>query len=165
MRGISMAVLLGLVIGTAVSAAVVWLRPVPTGIAHVELIELHRDRSAGPSWVVELEADRTGYPFLIHLDEAGRPSLLFPDGPVTEVFAGEKRTLPDATGQRAWRSPGGEIFVALSGTPYVALDRVLTRTEQAALGAGSLAAARRAAREALSEQLGPGVFVDLPKAN
>lgn len=156
------AVLLGIALGTLLSVAIVWLRPVPTGIAQVELVELHRDRAAGPSWVLDLEIDRSGYPFLIHLDDAGRPSLLFPDGAVTAIGAGERIRLPDATGQRGWRSPGGELWVTVSGTPYVPVDQLFALAEHAAGNAGTDAEAVVAAREVLRNRLGPGVVVDLP---
>jgi hypothetical protein len=164
-RGIALAVLLGLVLGSAISALVVWLRPIPTGIAHVELIELDPDHRAGGSWVLELEVERAGYPFLIHVDDGGMPSLLFPDGEAPSLVAGERRRLPDATGRRAWRSPGGEVFVTLSGTPFLRLDQVIVRAEKAAADAGSDAAALRAVRKVLRKQLGPGVFVELPEVH
>ncbi|RKZ15853.1 hypothetical protein DRQ53_07885 [bacterium] len=154
--------LLGVTLGTLISAAIVWLRPLPTGIAEVEIIELHNDRAAGQSWVLELEADRTGYPFLIHLDKAGRASLLFPEGEIMAIGPGERRRLPDASGQRGWRNAGGEIWVTLSSTPYLALDRLFAMTERAADDATTEAAARRAARKVLRRQLGPGVTVRLP---
>jgi hypothetical protein len=163
-RGILIAVLTGLVLGSAISAAIVWLRPVPTGIADVEIIELTR-RDHGSSWVMEVEAERAGYPYLIHLDDAGQPSLLFPDGAVAALDVGERRRLPDSTGQRAWRSPGGEVFVMISGTPYLALDRLFDRAERAAAGADTDADAVRAVRRVIREQLGPGVFVELPEVN
>lgn len=163
-RGILLAVLTGVVLGTAISAAIVWLRPVPTGIADIEIIELEH-RGPGCSWVMELEAERKGYPFLIHVDDRGMPSLLFPDTEVTALDVGERRRLPDATGQRAWRSPGGEVFVMISGTPYLALDRLFTRAERAAAKADSDHEAIRAVRRVLRDQLGPGIFVELPEAN
>jgi hypothetical protein len=165
-HGVAVAVGLGLVLGTLLSAAIVWLRPVPTGIADVELIELDDDGTPGHSWVLELEVDRSGYPFLIHLDRHGTPSLLFPDGEIAQFSAGERRRLPDDSGQRAWRSPdgdvGGEVFVALSGTPYLRLDRVIARAERAAVEASSDAEARRIVRGVLRKQIGPGVIVELP---
>lgn len=163
-RGIVLAVLTGLVLGAAISAAIVWLRPVPTGIADVEIIEVaHR----GPvsSWVMELEAERAGYPFLIHVDDEGTTSLLFPDGEVLPVDVGERRRLPDATGHRAWRSPGGEVFVMISGTPYLALDRLFSRAERAAAKADSDTEAVEAVRKVIRKQLGPGVFVELPEVH
>ena len=83
---------------------------------------------------MELEADRAGYPYLIHVDDHGLASLLFPDQEIQAIDVGQRRRLPDETGHRAWRSPGGEVFVMISGTPYLALDRVLSRTERAAAG-------------------------------
>lgn len=163
-RGITVAVLVGLILGSLISTVVLWMRPASTGIADLDLVELHDDRSAGRSWVVELEATRSGYPFLIHLDDAGHPSLFYPDGPVTEIYPGERRRLPDATGQRAWRSPGGQLFVALSATPHPPLELVFDRAERAALRETDPGAALRAAREVLSDQLGPGVVLDLPEA-
>jgi hypothetical protein len=164
-RGVLLAVLVGLVLGTAISAAIVWLRPIPTGIAEVELIEIDPDRKTGSSWVLELEVDRAGYPFLIHVDDVGRPSLLFPDGDVTALDAGERRRLPDNTGRRAWRSPGGEVFVTLSGTPYLSLDGLFRKAERAAADTSSDEAAVRAVRRVLRKQLGPGVFLELPGAH
>ena len=165
-RGVAFAIGLGLVLGTIVSIAIVWFRPIPTGIATVEVIELGKDSGPGRSWVLELEVERSGYPFLIHLDADGMPSLLFPDGEITRLDAGERRRLPDATGHRAWRSlegeGGGAVFVTLSGTPYLALDRVIARAERAALQASSEEAAHRIVREVLRKQLGPGVIVQLP---
>jgi hypothetical protein len=165
-RGVALAIGLGLVLGTIVSVAIVWFRPIPTGIATVEVIELGKDSGPGRSWVLELEVDRSGYPFLVHLDEDGMPSLLYPDGEITRLDAGERRRLPDATGHRAWRRlggvGGGEVFVTLSGTPYLALDRVIARAERAAAQASSEDAARRVVREVLRKQLGPGVIVQLP---
>ena len=167
-RGVGLAIGLGLVLGTLVSVAIVWLRPIPTGIASVELIEFADDGTAGHSWVLELEVDRSGYPFLVHLGRDGTPSLLFPDGEITQFAAGERRRLPDDTGQRAWRSPdgavGGEIFVTLSGTPYLAMDRLIARAERAAVEASSDSEARRIVRKVLRTQLGPGVIVELPEA-
>lgn len=162
-RGVFFAVLVGIALGTVFSLAIVWLRPVPTGIAEVQLVELHRDRAGGPSWVLDLVADRTGYPFLIHLDESGRPSLLFPEGAVTPVQPGERYRLPDATGQRAWRNPGGEVWVTLSASPYLAFDRVFALAERAASDADTDQEARRAARAVLRRQLGPGVRVQMPE--
>ena len=161
-RGILLAVATGLVLGAGISAAIVWLRPVPTGIADVEIIEVAH-RGPASSWVMELEAERAGYPFLIHLDDAGQPSLLFPDTEVAALDAGERRRLPDSTGQRAWRSPGGEVFVMISGTPYLALDRLFSRAERAAARADSDADAVRAVRRVIRDQLGPGLFVELPE--
>jgi len=165
-RGIALAIGLGLVLGTLVSVAIVWLRPIPTGIASVELIEFDDDETPGHSWVLELEVERSGYPFLIHLERDGTPSLLFPDGEIAQLSAGERRRLPDDTGQRAWRSPddavGGKVFVTLSGTPYLALDRVIARAERAAVKASSDAEARRIVLDVLRKQLGPGVVVELP---
>ena len=160
-RGILLAVLTGLVLGAAISAAIVWLRPIPTGLADVEIIELTR-RGSGSSWVMEVEAERAGYPFLIHVDDTGQPSLLFPDGQVAALDVGERRRLPDPTGQRAWRSPGGEVFVMISGTPYLALDRLFNRAERAAARADTDDEAVRAVRRVIRDQLGPGVFVELP---
>lgn len=167
-RGVAFAIGLGLVLGTVISVAIVWLRPTPTGIAAVEVIELGEDSGPGRSWVLELEVERSGYPFLIHMDEEGMPSLLFPDGEITRLDAGERRRLPDPTGHRAWRSlegeGGGEVFVTLSGSPYLALDRVIARAERAAVQASSQRAARRIVRQVLRKQLGPGVIVQLPDA-
>jgi hypothetical protein len=164
LRGVILAVLTGLVLGALISVAIVWLRPVPTGIAEVAIIELEH-RGASRSWVMELEADRAGYPYLIHVDDHGLASLLFPDQEIQAIDVGQRRRLPDETGHRAWRSPGGEVFVMISGTPYLALDRVLSRTERAAAGADTDADAVRAVRKLLREQLGPGVFVELPEIN
>jgi hypothetical protein len=163
-RGIVLAVLTGLVLGAAISAAIVWLRPVPTGIANVEIIEVAH-RGPASSWVMELEAERSGYPFLIHVDDAGTTSLLFPDGEVLPVDVGERRRLPDAIGHRAWRSPGGEVYVVISGTPYLALDRLFSRAERAAAKADTDAEAVRAVRKVIRQQLGPGVFVELPEVH
>ena len=52
----------------------------------------------GSSWVLQLEVDRKSYPFLVHVDDAGMPSLLFPDGDVTSLDAGEQRQLPKQLG-------------------------------------------------------------------
>ena len=156
-RGVAFAIGLGLVLGTLVSVAIVWFRPVPTGIASIDVIELDQDGGPGRSWVLELEVERSGYPFLIHLDGEGMPSLLFPDGEITRFDAGERRRLPDATGHRAC-----EVFVTLSGTPYLALDRVIARAERAAAQTSSGSAARRVVRKVLRKQLGPGVIVELP---
>lgn len=164
-RGISIAVLLGLVLGSLVSLVILRMRPVPTGIAHVELVELHRDRRAGPSWVIDLEAEREGYPFLIHIDDSGHPSVFFPDDRVTRLTAGERTRLPDPDGHRAWRSGGGELFVMLSGTPNLPLEQLLIRADQAALAADSGDDAREAAREVLRDYLGPGVLLRLPEAH
>jgi len=163
-RGILLAVLTGLVLGAAISAAIVWLRPIPTGLADVEIIELAR-HDRGSSWVMEVEAERAGYPFLIHVDDSGQPSLLFPDGEVAALDVGERRRLPDSTGQRAWRSPGGEVFVMISGTPYLALDRLFNRAERAAAKADTNADAVKAVRRVIRDQLGPGLFVELPAAH
>jgi hypothetical protein len=53
----------------------------------------------------------------------------------------------------------------LSGNPYLPVDRVIERAERAAAGASSARSAHERAKKALREQLGPGVFVELPSAN
>jgi hypothetical protein len=168
-KGIALAVLVGLVLGTLVSLAIVFLRPAPTGISHARIVRLEADGSPGQPWLLELEVDRSGYPYLIHVDGEGHPSLLFPDGRIAQFDPGRSHRLPDDDGHRAWRSEatdsGAELFVMLSGTPYLPVDRVIERAERAADGASSARSAHERVKKALRDQLGPGVFVALPFPN
>lgn len=146
-------------LGAFVAVTVLSMRPRPTGIASLQLLVVAED-GPGVGYAVDMESLRDGYPVVVHVDEDGFPSLLFPTGDVALLPAGHRVRLPDPLGSAAWWSPAlttETVLTVLAERPPVDVDRLVELVERAAARADDADDALRNVESVLRRRLGEPV--------
>lgn len=152
--------LVGVLIGVFISVSLPILRPRPTGIASLDLVVFAEAAGPGIGYAVDFEAERAGYPVVLHVDADGFPSLLFPVGGVARLDAGNRVRLPDPTGTSTWWSDEDEIvtvLTVLAEKPPADVDRLVELVERAAARASTPERALQDVKSVLRRRLGEPV--------
>lgn len=153
-------ILFGILIGVFVSISLPLLRPRPTGIASLDLVVFADATGPGIGYAVDFEAERAGYPVVVHVDADGFPSLLFPVGGVARLDAGNRVRLPDPTGTSTWWSEEDQtvtVLTVLAEQPPADVDRLVELVERAAARASSPERALDDVKSVLRRRLGEPV--------
>lgn len=135
-RTIVLSIAFGVILGVFVSVVIDILRPRETGLVAADIVMLEDGGPApGSSYVLEIEPAREGYPVVLHVDEDGFPSLLFPTNGIARLGAGHRTRLPDPGGNTTWwvgPDQQGTLLTVLAENPPSDVDRLVELVERAA---------------------------------
>lgn len=152
--------LVGVLLGVLLAVTLPSLRARPTGIASLDLVVFTEAAGPGVSYAVDFECERAGYPVVVHVDDDGFPSLLFPVAGTARVEAGQQLRLPDPYGQATWWAGANDtatLLTVLAEQPVGDVDRLVELVERAAARADDPGRALRNVESVLRRRLGEPV--------
>ena len=168
-RTIVLSVALGVILGVFASVVIDILQPRETGLVAADILMLETGGPApGSSYVLELETAREGYPVVVHVDEDGFPSLLFPTNGIARLGPGLRTRLPDPGGNTTWwvgPDQQGTLLTVLAENPPSDVDRLVELVERAAARADDPEQALDSVIRVLRQRLGEPLALRLRTAD
>jgi hypothetical protein len=156
----------GTILGlTLLLAAGWWFWNAPRGVEIREFVlRPYATTEASPSretrpWFAEIELEQNGYLLLVHLDESGWPTAMFPIGGAIAVAGGERLRLPDPDRGVAWTlgpAPRTQDFLAAATSGRnVDFQDLIRELEREAGRAPTPEESRARVIEVLEARMGP----------